>query len=435
MYKVEVEISKELGEETYKTTLKNGLDILICKKAGFNRKIGMFGTKYGSIYNDFYDIVENKRVKVPDGIAHFLEHKLFEKEGDNALDMFAKMGVSSNAYTSYEQTVYYFDTNHDFEECISKLVTLIKEPFFTDNNVKKEQGIIAQEIQMYNDEPSYKVYFNCLDAMYNNSTVKIDIAGTIDSISRITKEMLYTCYNTFYSSQNMFFIVVGDVDVEKTIKLIEDNIKKYEKNYDNKGKYTQIEKYLEEEKEEINKKEIIEKSDILMPVLCLGYKLETEDSKQIMKNQIIGEIISDMYFSKSSKFYEQQYLNGLVSDSIFFGYEGGKNFSHVIISATSIKPEQLSKNIIKYIEELKNSEVDANLFNSIKRKKIGELIISADNINNSYRRLVESAVNNIDVYYDIQLQNLIQKDDIKEFLNMLNDDRQVLSLIMSKKDS
>ena len=208
MHKIGAEFSEELGETTFSTTLSNGLEIYICKKKGFSKKIGLFGTKYGSVTNDFIDITNNKRIKVPDGIAHFLEHKLFEKEGANALDLFSKMGVSSNAYTSFDQTVFYFETVEKFEESIRMLVKLIKEPYFTPENVEKEQGIIGQEISMYDDDQNFMVYFNALRAMYQKNPVRIDIAGTIESISHITADMLYTCYNTFYSPQNMFLIIL-----------------------------------------------------------------------------------------------------------------------------------------------------------------------------------------------------------------------------------
>ena len=258
MHKISVENSEELNESTFSTVLDNGLSVYICKKSGFGKKIGLFGTKYGSVINDFVDITTGKRMKVPDGIAHFLEHKLFEKEGANALDLFSKMGVSSNAYTSFDQTVYFFETNEKFEESIAMLVKLIKEPYFTDENVQKEQGIIGQEISMYDDDSNFMVYFNALRAMYQKNPVRIDIAGTIESISHITKELLYTCYNTFYSPQNMFFVVVGDVDVDETIKIIEDNIKKY----DNNVPSTKIEKFIEEEPKQIAQKEILQKMDI-----------------------------------------------------------------------------------------------------------------------------------------------------------------------------
>ena len=258
MHKISVENSEELNESTFSTVLDNGLSVYICKKSGFGKKIGLFGTKYGSVINDFVDITTGKRMKVPDGIAHFLEHKLFEKEGANALDLFSKMGVSSNAYTSFDQTVYFFETNEKFEESIAMLVKLIKEPYFTDENVQKEQGIIGQEISMYDDDSNFMVYFNALRAMYQKNPVRIDIAGTIESISHITKELLYTSYNTFYSPQNMFFVVVGDVDVDETIKIIEDNIKKY----DNNVPSTKIEKFIEEEPKQIAQKEILQKMDI-----------------------------------------------------------------------------------------------------------------------------------------------------------------------------
>ena len=228
MRNIKIEVSRSLGESTYITTLENGLKVYICKKKGFNKKIGIFGTKYGSLDNDFIDIRTRKRIKVPDGIAHFLEHKLFENEKENALDMFSEIGVDSNAYTSFDRTIYYFETSNRFEEAIDILIKMIKEPYFTDENVAKEQGIISQEISKYDDDTKYTVYYNLLRAMYQKNPIRVNIAGTIESISYINKELLYTCYNTFYSPQNMFILVIGDVDVNKTIELIDNRMKKYD---------------------------------------------------------------------------------------------------------------------------------------------------------------------------------------------------------------
>lgn len=429
MRNIEVNISKELGETTYTTTLEDGLTVYICKKEGFEKKIGLFGTKYGSLTNDFIDIITGKRIKVPDGIAHFLEHKLFEKEGANALDLFSKMGVSSNAYTSFDQTVFFFETIDKFKESIEMLVKLIKEPYFTDENVDKEQGIIGQEISMYDDDPSFTVYFNALRAMYKNHPIKIDIAGTIESISHITKYLLYTCYNTFYSPQNMFFVVIGDVGVEETINLIDINIKKYEKNNVNKEKIT---KFIVEEPEEINKKEIIKEMDIYMPLLCVGYKLNVVNEYENLKRQIICEIISDLYFSKISDFYEQEYNKGLLADEMSFDYEGTDSFSHVIISASSTKIDILKNDILKYLKEIKNKDIDKNDFELIKRKKIGYNEFSADNLNSSYRRIIEHSLYGEELYSDIKILNEITIEDIKEFLNILSQDKQVISIVKGK---
>lgn len=429
MHKIGVTTSQELGESTFTTTLSNGLHIYICKKKGFTKKIGMFGTRYGSVINDFIDITTGKRTKVPDGIAHFLEHKLFEKEGANALELFSKMGVSANAYTSFDQTVYFFETSEKFEESIALLVKLIKEPYFTDENVEKEQGIIGQEISMYDDDPNFMVYFNTLRAMYNSNPVRIDIAGTIESISHITKEMLYTCYNTFYSPQNMFFVVVGDVDIEQTIKIIEDNIRKYENNDIPK---TEITTYHEEEKKSISEKAIIQKMDIYLPQLCIGYKLDVVEGKDIIKNECIVSIISDMYFSKQSDFFEREYNAGKINDSIDISYEGSETFSHVIVSTTSTDINEIESDILEYINQIKNEPIDEELFEISKRKKIGEAILTSDSLSVSYRRIIDSILNKTDVYLDIEVLKNITKEDIKKFLMLLNNENQVSSKIISK---
>ena len=430
MYKVETQICDMLDENTYVTKLDNGLNVYICKKKGFKKKIGMFGTKYGSVTNDFVDIKTNTRIKVPDGIAHFLEHKLFEKEDQNALDMFSNIGVSSNAYTSFDQTVYYFETSNKFKESIELLVKLIKEPYFTDENVAKEQGIIGQEIMMYDDDPSSVVYMNALKAMYQKNNVRTDIAGTIDSISHITKELLYTCYNTFYNPSNMFFIVVGDVDVDDTIKLIDKNIKKYETK--NKPHLEEIKKFYEEEDKNICKKEIVEKMDIFMPLICIGYKLDIVKKEEIVTRALVADIVSDMYFSKITEFFKDEYDKGVLSDSLSFMYEGTDTFSHVIISTESTKINELQKDLFEYIDKIKNIDVDEELFGIVKNNKIGSLVSVSDNLNVSYGRIIDSILCGIDVYSDVNLIKSITKDDVKEFLNLLSEENRVVSIINPK---
>lgn len=430
MYKIETSICDMLDENTYVTKLSNGLKVYICKKNGFNKKIGMFGTKYGSITNDFVDIETNERIKVPDGIAHFLEHKLFEKEGQNALDMFSKIGVSSNAYTSFDQTVYYFETTNKFKESIELLVKLIKEPYFTDENVAKEQGIIGQEIMMYDDDPTSVVYMNTLAAMYQKNNVRIDIAGTIESISHITKDLLYTCYNTFYNLANMFFIVIGDVDVEDTIKLIDENIKKYES--DNKPRIDEIKKFYEEEPISIAKKEITKNMDIFMPLMCVGYKLDVVKKEEIVKRALIADIISDMYFSKITDFYKMEYDKSVLSDSISFMYEGTDTFSHIILTAESTKMDELQKDLFEYIEKIKSENVDEELFETIKNNKIGTMVSISDNLSVSYRRIIDSILCDIDVYCDVDLLKDITKEDVNAFLQLLSEDSKVISVINPK---
>ena len=429
MNKVDVEFNHDLNEKVFSTKLDNGLNIYICKKEGFKRKIGMFGTKYGSLTNHFIDINDNKELVVPDGIAHFLEHKLFEKEGDNALDLFSKIGVNSNAYTSFDHTVFYFDTTKDIEEPIKLLIKLIKEPYFTDENVEKEQGIIAQEIMMYNDDPAYVTFFNAIKAMYQKNNIKVDILGTVDTISKITKEYLYTCYNTFYNLNNMFFIVVGDVDIEDTIDLIKFEIKKYEKG---KNNLKEINKFYEEEPDEINKKRITQHMDVYMPQLCIGYKLRPKQGKEIIKRAIITDIISDMYFSKITEFYKKEYDNNIINDRINLSYEAEETFSHLLFMSESLHIDVLENDLITYINEIKNKEIDEELFNKVKENKIATMILNSDYISNSYRRIIDSILTKTKIYDDISIAKEITKEDISNFLLELNNKKMVVSTLENK---
>lgn len=425
MNKVDVEINNGLNEKIYKTKLSNGLEVYICKKESYERKIGLFGTKYGSLANSFIDINSGKKINVPNGIAHFLEHKLFELEGENALDLFSKIGVQSNAYTSYDQTVFYFETIEKFEESLKLLVKLIKEPYFTVENVEKEQGIIAQEILMGDDDPNYILYFKTLEAMYINSNVKIDIAGTVDSIKNITPELLYTCYNTFYNLNNMFFIVVGDVDVEKTIDIIEKSLKKYE----NK-KIDKINIFNPNEPLKINKKEIITNMDFVsIPKLCLGYKLPVVTGKENIKRCIIADIIDTIYFSRLSEFFKDEYDKGLILEPLSFEYEGNYDFSHILISADTKDEEILKEDLKEYINKIKKEEIDEELFEKIKKRNLGILLMESDRLSNCYKRIINSILENTQIYEDIDILENISKEDIYNFFELLNNDLSVISIV------
>ena len=217
-------VYEKLGETLYEYVHESGLKVLFVKKPGYNKKTAMFGTNYGSIDNVFKVQGSDKEIVVPDGIAHFLEHKLFEQEDGNMLDKFSKLGASPNAFTSFNQTVYYFSCADLFEENFRMLLSYVQNPWLTDENVEKEKGIIGQEIRMYEDNPNWRVFFNLLDCLYVNHPVKLDIAGSIESISKITKELLYDCYHTFYTPSNMVVVVVGDLVPEEVFSIVENMI-------------------------------------------------------------------------------------------------------------------------------------------------------------------------------------------------------------------
>src|SRR3954466_11613071 len=213
----------QIQEEIYHEKLENGLEVFILPKKGFNKTYATFTTKYGSIDNHFMPLEKSEFLKVPDGIAHFLEHKLFEKEDGDVFQQFSKQGASANAFTSFTRTAYLFSSTSNVEQNLETLMDFVQEPYFSEKTVEKEKGIIGQEITMYDDNPDWRLYFGLIQNLYRNHPVKIDIAGTIESISHITKDWLYECYNTFYHPSNMLLFITGPVDPESFMNQVKEN--------------------------------------------------------------------------------------------------------------------------------------------------------------------------------------------------------------------
>ena len=219
---------QQLDETLYYKQLENGLDVYILPKKGFSKTFVTFTTKYGSIDRTFVPIGEEEPITVPDGIAHFLEHKMFEKEEGDVFQKFSEVGAQANAFTSFTRTAYLFSSTNHLYKSTETLLDFVQQPYFTEETVNKEKGIIGQEITMYDDQPDWRLYFGAIENMYHNHPVKIDIAGTIESIDKITAEHLYTCYNTFYHPSNMLLFVIGAVDPTEMMAFIEGNQKKKE---------------------------------------------------------------------------------------------------------------------------------------------------------------------------------------------------------------
>lgn len=426
MYRTDT--NKITGEKVYQYELEDGLKVYICPKKGFSKKIGMYGTHFGSIDTDFYDIQEKKRKRVPDGIAHFLEHKLFEQEDGNALDLFAKMGVSSNAYTSYDHTVYFFETNDKFEECLKTLFDFITTPYFTDENVEKEKGIIEQELNMYEDSPDSVVYYNVMRAMYNNYPLNVDIGGTVESVYSITKEELYSCYNTFYAPQNMFVIIIGDVDIESTVKMIK------ERHGGAKREELSIpQRFYPEEPENIAMREIEKKLDVFMPSICIGFKSSKQDGKTNIRNALITEIINEAAFSDLSDFYEDMYNAGLLTEPMYMTYESGKDFSHTLVFFQSLKYKECEEKFNEHLAALKENGISEELFNIVLNKKIGQEIYNSESMMQVSREVIDSIIEDTEVFEVSKMLGEITVKDVNNYIkNEFNTDKMVISRVLPK---
>lgn len=390
-----------LKEEVYYEKLQNGLDVYFMPKRGFMKKYAILATNYGSNDLEFVPIGEDKKIRVNEGIAHFLEHKMFEQpDGGDAFDKFSKLGVNANAFTNFTMTAYLFSATENFYESLEHLIDYVQTPYFTDENVEKEKGIIAQEIKMYNDDPDWNVYFNCLKAMYVNYPARIDIAGTVDSIYKITKEELYKCYNTFYNPGNMALFVVGDLDVEKVI-----DVTKKSNNYKVDRLSKSIERFYPEEPESVKEKEVIEKFPISMPMFNIGFKDSNVGlkGKELLRKEIVTDILVGMLFKKGSKLYEDLYMQGLINENFGAGFSSQVDYAFSIIAGDSKEPKKVKEIILHYIEKSKKEGLSKEEFERTKKKKIGSFIKCFDSINfigNSFISYVFKDINLLD-YLDI----------------------------------
>lgn len=390
-----------LKEEVYYEKLQNGLGVYFMPKRGFMKKYAILATNYGSNDLEFVPIGEDKKIRVNEGIAHFLEHKMFEQpDGGDAFDKFSKLGVNANAFTNFTMTAYLFSATENFYESLEHLIDYVQTPYFTDENVEKEKGIIAQEIKMYNDDPDWNVYFNCLKAMYVNYPARIDIAGTVDSIYKITKEELYKCYNTFYNPGNMALFVVGDLDVEKVI-----DVTKKSNNYKVDKLSKSIERFYPEEPESVKEKEVIEKFPISMPMFNIGFKDSNVGlkGKELLRKEIVTDILVGMLFKKGSKLYEDLYMQGLINENFGAGFSSQVDYAFSIIAGDSKEPKKVKEIILDYIEKSKKEGLSKEEFERTKKKKIGSFIKCFDSINfigNSFISYVFKDINLLD-YLDV----------------------------------
>lgn len=353
---------KNIDETCYEYSHKSGLKAYVITKKGYSKKYAAFAAKFGSNDNEFIVPGEKDPTVVPDGIAHFLEHKLFEQKDGSVMDKFAALGSSPNAYTSFNKTAYLFSCTDQFDENLKLLIDYVQNPFLTDENVEKEKGIIAQEIMMYEDNPEYKVYYNLLKSLYSKNPVRNGVAGTKESVMSINRETLMKCYDTFYHPSNMILIVVGDVVPGEVFDIIDAGITSYEAR-------PKIERIFPEEPEGIMQKYIMEKARISAPIFEIGIKCKDVrgDIDEIKIRSIAMKLIMKELFDSGSEIYEKLFKDGLINDSFGFDFSMEVNYSHIIIGGESRDPELVKDLITEYIAGKQKSGLVEEVF--IRNKK------------------------------------------------------------------
>lgn len=367
--------AREWNETLYVGEHSSGLGVFVVPKKGFIKKYAIFGTRYGSVDNTFRPLGSDEKITVPDGIAHFLEHKMFEQpDGSNAFDLFSKYGANANAFTSFTSTCYLFSCTGHFTENLSHLLNYVQQPYFTDENVAKEQGIIGQEIRMYDDDPEWQVQFGLLKALYVNNPVKIDIAGTIESISHIDKDVLYTCYNTFYNPGNMVLCVAGDVDPDEVAALVEQHVRT--------GRASgRVESFYPDEPDHVAEKLREQKLDVSIPLFDVGFKDNAPAcGDALLKNEIAAKVLLKLLTGRSSKLYTDLYSEGLVNASFSTDLMIEPQFSCAIIGGESEDPMQVQRRLLTAIEGMKRDGIDKTAFARAKKALYGSFLRSFNDV-------------------------------------------------------
>lgn len=413
----------EIGESYVKAVLPNGLKIYLLEKPQYTSAYAIFGTKYGSIDTCFS--VDGKKICVPEGIAHFLEHKLFESEDGDAFTRYAETGGYANAFTSFDRTCYLFSCSDRFYDNLAILLDFVQSPYFTQETVSKEQGIIGQEIRMYDDSPAWRVMFNMLSCMYKNHPVKIDIAGTVDSIAQIDADLLYKCYNTFYHPSNMFICIAGNIDIDKTLKHIKDSIKE--------SSPIEIERGEFDEPYEITESYTEQALEVAQPMFCFGYKEKIGAEERTVKEKIRTALLLEVIAGDSSPLYERLIKQGLINDEFSFEYFTGNGYAAVIFDGESSDPKAVAEEIKKEITAIKEKGIDKKLFSVVKRGLYGDAVRRFNNVEGIAMQLVDCAMNDSGLFDEIKYLKSATAENVYNRLLLLDNDNTVLSIINPKE--
>lgn len=416
---------KNVDEVIYVHEHKSGLKSFVIPKKGYSKKYATFATHYGSINNEFVAEGENDVIRVPDGIAHFLEHKLFEQKDGSVMDKFSKLGSNPNAYTSFAQTVYLFSCTDRFEENFKLLLNFVQNPYITEESVEKEKDIIGQEIRMYDDNANWRVFFNLLDAFYEKNPVKIDIAGSVESISKIDKDVLYKCYNTFYHPSNMIVLVVGDVEPQKVFAQIEESITV------NSSK-PEINRIFPEEPKKVNKDYIEQKLAVSMPLFQMGFKDTNFNSKGIecLKREIAVKLILEMIMGRSSSLYTELYNEGLINNTFDFDYSIEESYAYSAFGGESRDPVMVKDRVVNEIKSIQNKGLDRESYERIKRAMNGRFVRQLNSVERISHMFISVYFKDVNMFDYLKVYDNMSFDYVRKvFDEHFNVDNLALSVI------
>ena len=416
----------EVGETLYKATLKNGLQILLLPRPGFTKKLCYFVTDYGAIHTDF--TIDGKAFTAPAGVAHYLEHKLFDMPERDVTGEFAALGAIPNAFTSYDMTAYYFSCTEHFKENLELLLEFVTTPYFTEESVAKEQGIIGQEIGMNEDNPDSVLFDMLAEAMYETHPIRYPILGSRDSIAQITPEVLETCHRAFYRPDNMLLCIVGDVVPEEVEAIAKDKLQGVPCPKVDSPR-------LWDEPMTVKKPYVSRSMEVAMPMFQLGFKsAPLPDGDEGVRQEIVGDMAAEALFGESSELYLKLYDEGLIDASFGGGYETIEGMSMLLASGDSENPEAVREAILQAAKQLAETGISDEAFLRMKRSALGRRIRGLDSFESTCFRLCAYHFSQFDYFRIPKIYEQITKEEIQEFIRTtVTQERMCMAVITPKE--
>ncbi len=416
--------NQRLRESYTEVQHPSGLRILVLPKRQFNKTYAVFATRYGSVDNRF-SVDGGPFMSVPDGIAHFLEHKLFESEDGNAFDRYAKTGASANAFTSFDMTAYLFSCTENFKESLDILLDFVQNPYFTKESVEKEQGIIGQEIRMYDDDANWRVYFNLLRAVYHRHPARIDIAGTVESIADITHELLYSCYNTFYNLSNMVLCVCGDTDMDEVLEVADKRLKA--------AKPVEISRDYGPEPSDVARKRIEQRLSVNMPLFNIGIK-DTRlglAGMDFARKRAAVSILLELLAGESSPFYRRLYNEGLINSNFGVEYTGSQSFGLSVLGGESKDPDKVFEAFAAELEQMRSEGISLRRFEECRKKLYGRAVSGFNSVENVGHDMVSGFFAGMGPFDMFEAYANVQAEELTDYLNReFTPDRLALSVVL-----
>ncbi len=423
---MEKRLYPQLNEEVFWDVLPNGLTVALVPRPGFTRKLAYFVTDFGSIHSQF--TLEGQSHRVPDGVAHYLEHKLFDLPDRDVTAEFAALGAVPNAFTSYDMTAYYFSCTQNFEESLSLLLEFVSTPYFTEESVAKEQGIIGQEIGMNEDNPDTRSFELLMEAMYENHPVCVPILGTRESIAQITPEILHLCHRAFYRPGNMLLCVVGDVQPETVRNIALRQLPKRDlPAADPRRSWA--------ESMTCRQQFVTDSMEVAMPMFQLGFKCEPMDrGQEAIRMEVIGELAAEALFGESSPLYLRLYEQGLIDSSFGGGFETIEGMAMLTAAGDSDHPQAVRDAILQEADRLLREGIAREDFLRMKRSALGRRIRALDSFDSVCFRICAYHFSGFDYFCFPAIYRDVEISDIQEFIKrVVTPERMCLCVITPKE--